>query len=76
MIQQQTKVPVEGCGAVKGNKAHKLTRKQKLRKALKHCRKKFKHAKKKRKRCEKHARKKFAAKKHHKKKAKKGKKRA
>ena len=71
VIQQETKVPVEGCGAVKGNRAHKLTRAQKLKKALKKCRKQFRHNKHKRAKCESQARKKFGPKKHHKKHAKK-----
>ncbi len=63
VIQQETKVPVAGCGAVKGAKAKKLTRAQKLAKALKKCRKQFKHNKGKRVACEKTAHKKYAAKK-------------
>jgi hypothetical protein len=62
VIQQETKVPVEGCGAVKGIKAKKLTRAQKLQKALKKCRKQFKHNKAKRASCEKQAHKKYDAK--------------
>jgi hypothetical protein len=54
VIQQETKVPIEGCGAVKGSKT---TRAQKLAKALKQCRKKFKHSARKRKACESKARK-------------------
>jgi hypothetical protein len=69
VIQQQTKVPVEGCGAVKANKAKKLTRAQKLKKALKACKKK--KVKSKREACEKQARKRFGPKKAHKKSAKK-----
>ncbi len=63
VIQQETNVPVEGCGAVKGIKAKKLTRAQKLQKALKKCRKQFKHNKAKRASCEKQAHKKYDAKK-------------
>jgi hypothetical protein len=65
VIQQETKVPVLGCGSVKGFKVSKLS------KALKACKKKFKHSRKKRAACEKQARKKYGphkAKKHHKKK--------
>jgi hypothetical protein len=57
VIQQETKVPVLGCAAVK---AFKETKTQKLSKALKACRKKFKHKKAKRLSCEKQARKKYA----------------
>lgn len=71
VIQQDTKVPVEGCGAVKGSVVKKLTRAQKLQKALKKCRKQFKHNKGKRVSCEKKAHKKYDAKKA-KKKSKKG----
>ncbi|HST34507.1 MAG TPA: hypothetical protein VLJ80_13425, partial [Solirubrobacteraceae bacterium] len=58
VIQQQTKIPVLGCGAVKSP-----TRSQLLAKSLKKCRKQFKHAKQKRVACEKKARKKYGAKK-------------
>jgi hypothetical protein len=57
VIQQETKIPVDGCGAVKPFKVSKLE------KALKVCRKQFKHSKKKRAACEKKARKKYGAKK-------------
>jgi hypothetical protein len=62
-----TKVSVDGCAAVK---AFKMTRAQKLAKALKACRKQFKHSKKKRSSCEAKARKKFGVKKKPAKKAK------
>jgi hypothetical protein len=55
IIHQETKVPVSGC------KVAKVIRAQKLRKALKACRKQFKHNKKKRARCEKQAHKRFGA---------------
>jgi hypothetical protein len=58
VIQQNTKIPVSGCKA-----AVQETKAQKLKKALKACRKKFKHSKKKRSACEKQARKKYGAKK-------------
>jgi len=57
VIQQQTKVPVEGCKAVKASKAKKLTRAQKLKRALKACRKKRNKAK--RVSCERAARKQY-----------------
>jgi hypothetical protein len=66
VITQQTNIPVGGCGAVKGLKE---SRSQKLAKALKKCRKRYKHSKKKRESCERKARKKFGAKKQAKKKA-------
>ena len=60
VIQQNTPIPVAGCGAVK---AFKATRAQRLAKALKKCRKQFKHRKKKRVTCERKARKRFGGKK-------------
>ncbi len=57
VITQQTKIAIEGCGGVKGITTKKLTRAQKLSKALKACRKKFKHSKQKRQKCERTARK-------------------
>jgi uncharacterized repeat protein (TIGR01451 family) len=60
VIEQQTKVPVEGCAVVKASKESRTT---KLAKALKKCRKQFKHSKKKRASCEAMARKKYGAKK-------------
>ncbi len=60
VIQQNTPIPVAGCGAVK---AFKATRAQRLAKALKKCRKQFKHRKKKRVTCERKARKRFGARK-------------
>jgi hypothetical protein len=71
VIEQNTKIPVAGCSAVLGVK---LTRPQQLAKALKACRKQFKHSKKKRAACEAKARKKYGAKHKSKKKAKKKKK--
>ena len=62
VIEQDTNVAVTGCAGVKGFKA-KLTRAQLLAKALKACRKKYKHAKRRRTACEKTARKRYAAKK-------------
>jgi len=60
-ISTTTNVAVTGCSRVKANKAKKLTRAQKLQKALKSCRKKFKakrlHSK--RASCEAQARKKY-----------------
>jgi hypothetical protein len=70
VIQQETKVPVAGCNVL-GNTHKKLSRAQKLKKALKACRKKFKRNAAKKATCEKQAHKKYGpkkAKKHHKKK--------
>jgi hypothetical protein len=58
VIESQTKIPVLGCAAVKA-----FSRSELLAKALKKCRKQFKHAKKKRVACEAKARKRYGAKK-------------
>jgi hypothetical protein len=60
VIQQETKIPVLGCGAVKGSKA---SRAQLLARALKKCHKQFKHAKEKRAKCEAQARRRYGARK-------------
>ncbi len=60
VIQQNTPIPVAGCGAVKGTKA---SRAQLLAKALRKCRKQFTHSKKKRGACEKTARRRYGARK-------------
>ena len=52
VIEQETKVAIEGCGAVKGAKVKKLTLAQQLNKALAQCRKQHKRSKTKRTRCE------------------------
>jgi hypothetical protein len=62
VIKQETKVGLTGCTL--GHKSQKLSRAQKLKRALKHCRKEFKHNKKKRGKCEATARKKYGPKKH------------
>ena len=59
VITQETKITVEGCGAVRAVHAKKLTRAQKLSRAMKACRKRFKHSKPKRQKCERKARKQF-----------------
>ncbi len=69
VIEQKTKVSVQGCGAVKATKAKKLTRAQRLKRALSLCRKRFRHSKTRRQRCEAKARRAFGPK--HKGKAKK-----
>jgi len=71
-ISQTTKISLIGCGEVKSSKVKKLTRKQKLAKALKACRKKYKKKKAKRIACEKQARKKYGPVHHKKKPSKKG----
>jgi ribosomal protein S9 len=63
VIDQETKVAITGCGAVKASKVTKLSRAQELAKALKKCRTEFKHKKSKRASCEKQARKKYGPKK-------------
>jgi hypothetical protein len=68
VVEQQTKIPVEGCAAVKASKESRST---KLAKALKKCRNEFKHSKKKRASCDAKARTKYGAKKSKKKAAKK-----
>jgi hypothetical protein len=60
-IAQSTNIAVTGCGGVLSSKA-KLTRAQLLAKALKACRKKYKHKKKQRARCERQARTKYGPK--------------
>jgi hypothetical protein len=60
VIQQQTKIPVLGCGAVKGAK---VTRAQLLARALKQCHRRFKKSKRKRRACERKARKRYGQKK-------------
>jgi hypothetical protein len=60
VIQQQTKIPVLGCGAVKGAK---FTRVQQLARELKKCRKRFAKNKSRRASCERKARKRYGTKK-------------
>ena len=56
VIKQSTKIAITGCKAVAGFKAKKLTRAQKLKKALIACRKRFKHSRQRRVSCENKAR--------------------
>jgi hypothetical protein len=60
-IEETTKIALQGCGGVLASKTKKLSRSQKLTKALKACRTKYKSKAKKTKRvaCEKQARKKY-----------------
>ncbi len=64
LIVQQTKVSVTGCGAVKAARAKKLSRAQKLKKALASCRKRFKRGKAKRAACERKAKRLYGPKRH------------
>ena len=63
VIEQSTPVTATGCGSVASFKKAKPTRKQLLAKALKACRKKYKHSSAKRNRCERAAKHRYAAKK-------------
>jgi len=63
VINQNTKIAVQGCRGVQGVKSVKLTRAHLLALALKACRRKFKHSRAKRVACEQQARKHYAAKK-------------
>jgi len=56
-LTDTVKVSVQGCTAVKASKTRKLTRRQKLARALKACRKAHSHARAKRANCERAARK-------------------
>jgi hypothetical protein len=57
VIEQKIPVSVQGCGAVKAARAKKLTRAQRLKKALASCRRRFRHSRARRVRCEARARK-------------------
>ena len=59
VIERDTKIAVQGCGAVKAASAKKLTNAQKLAKALAACRNKYRHAKAKRVNCERQARRRY-----------------
>jgi hypothetical protein len=61
VIKLDTKIAIQGCAAVKAAKTKKLTRAQKLAKALAACHKRYKHANGKRARCEQQARLRYAA---------------
>ncbi len=63
VLNQDVKVAVFGCQAVKSSKAKKLTRKQKLARALTACRRQHPHSKSTRAACEKQARGRYAARK-------------
>ena len=70
-LNEKVPVSIQGCHAVKAAKAKKLTRAQKLKKALASCRKRFRHSKARRQSCERKARRAYGA--HAAKKAKHGK---
>jgi hypothetical protein len=57
LLKQDTKIQILGCGSVKASKAKKLTRAQKLKKALASCRRRFRHSRSRRASCEVKARK-------------------
>jgi len=63
LINQTTKIAIQGCQGVQGVKKTKLTRAQLLANALKACRHKHKHSKAKRAACERQARRRYAARK-------------
>jgi hypothetical protein len=52
VITQQTKIPVQGCAAVKAAKAKKLTLAQRLKQSLANCRRRYAHSKSRRISCE------------------------
>jgi hypothetical protein len=56
VIEQSTKIAVQGCTAVKASKTRKLTNAQKLANALKDCRLRYKRDARRRQQCEKRAR--------------------
>jgi len=60
-VDESVKVSVQGCSAVKAVKAKKLTRKQKLARALKACRKAHARARARRAACERRARRRYVA---------------
>ena len=63
VVNENVKVAVQGCHAVKASKARRLTRKQKLIRALKACRRAHPYARAKRTGCERRARRTYAARK-------------
>jgi hypothetical protein len=63
VIEQDTAIAIEGCGAVKSAKAKKLSRAQELASALKACREKYRGSRARRVACEQRARKRDAARK-------------
>jgi hypothetical protein len=59
LIERDTKIAIQGCGAVKAVHAKKFTNAQKLAKALAACHKRYKHAKNRREACERLARRRY-----------------
>ena len=59
-VNENVKVTVQGCSAVKASKTRKLTRAKKLTLALKTCRKRYKHSRAKLTVCERQARKRYS----------------
>jgi hypothetical protein len=55
VLNQRTKIAVQGCGAVRAGGRRSLSRSQKLAIALKSCRKRYKHSRSKRTFCERKA---------------------
>ncbi len=72
VIKQSTKVSVTGCHGVKAATSKKLSRVQRLKRALVSCRKRFKHSRARRQSCERKARKAYRPKKHNHRRAAKG----
>ncbi len=60
VINQSTKVSVTGCSGVKGAKAKALSAKQKLKRALVACRKRYRHNRSRRAACDRKAREAYA----------------
>ena len=60
LVNENVKVAVQGCSAVKASKTKSLTRAQKLALALKACRKHYKHSRVKLSTCERQARKRYS----------------
>ena len=63
VIKQTTNVAVQGCKKTVKSAGPKLSRAQRLKRALKECARKHKHARARRVACEKQARKRYAARK-------------
>jgi hypothetical protein len=60
LVSEDVKVAVEGCSAVKASKTKRLTRAQRLARALKACHKRYEHSRAKRSTCERQARKRYS----------------
>ena len=59
-LNENVKIAIVGCHAVKGSKTTKLTRPQKLTRALEACRSQHRHSRARRSKCERDARKRYA----------------